>query len=367
MRVDDVVQRAVPLEVAAIGNVRASSFVEVKSQVEGQVARILFTEGGYVTKGSPLFTIDPRPFTERVREAEARLQKDRAAVEQVKANLERDQAMASNAKVQVNRYAELLEKGFTSKQQFDDSKTNFDALKAAVKADQAALSNAQALVQADGAALENARIELGYTEIRSPLTGRTGNLLIHRGNVVKANDTVLVRINQLEPIFVDFSVPEQYLSRIRKYRAQKTLPVRISIPGDSEESISARLTFVNNEVDTQTGTIQLKATTDNRAHRLWPGQFVNVVLTLTIQPDAILVPSQAVQVGQNGQFVFVVRPDLTVELRPVTVGREIGEAVLVQSGLKAGEKVVTDGQLRLFPGAKVRIQGAAASDSGASS
>jgi multidrug efflux system membrane fusion protein len=320
--------KTVPVELRGIGNVEAYSTVSVKSQVEGQLERVYFREGQDVKKGDLLFTIDSRPFEAALRQAEA--------------NLARDQAQEKNARAQADRSAKLFESGIISNDQFDQVRTNFDALQAAVRADQAAV--------------ENSRIQLGYCSIRSPIEGRTGNLMVHEGNVVKANDTALVVINQISPLYVDFSVPEQFLPEIKKYQARGKLKVEAIVPHEEARPEQGVLTFVNNTVDSATGTILLKGTFPNLEKRLWPGQFVNVVLALTAMHDAVAVPSQAVQTGQQGQYAFVVKPDLTVDLRPVATGETIGGETVIEKGLQPGEKVVTDGQLLLRPGAKVEVK-----------
>lgn len=321
-------QKTVPVTLRAIGNVEAYSTVSVKSQVEGQLERVYFREGQDIKKGDLLFTIDSRPFEAALRQAEA--------------NLARDQAQEKNARAQADRSEKLFESGIVSRDQFDQVRTNFDALQAAVRADQAAV--------------ENAKIQLGYCSIRSPIEGRTGNLMVHEGNVVKVNDTALVVINQINPLYVDFSVPEQHLPEIKKYQARRKLKVEAIVPNEEAHPEQGVLTFVNNAVDSATGTILLKGTFPNLEKRLWPGQFVDVKLALTLLPNAVVVPSQAVQTGQQGLYAFVVKPDMTVDLRPVVAGETIGDETVIEKGLQPGEKVVTDGQLLLRPGAKVEVR-----------
>lgn len=326
-----VTQRSVPVEVRAIGNVEAYSTVSVKAQVAGEVEQVLFREGQDVKKGDLLFTIDARPY--------------QAALQQLEANQARDEAQLQNARAQDERYTKLFQEGIVSKDQYDTFHTNRDALAAAV--------------QADKAAIERAKVDLDYCSIRSPLDGRTGTLLIHQGNVVKDRDAVLVVINQIHPIYVTFAVPEQYLPDIKRYQAVGPLQVAALIPEDKQGPAQGALSFVDNAVDSSTGTIKLKGTFENLDSRLWPGQFVNVVLKLTSQSAAVVVPSQAVQTGQQGQFVFVLKPDLTAESRPVQVNRTFNGDTVVEKGLRPGELVVTDGQLRLVPGAKVEVKNAA--------
>ena len=326
--VAQVVEKSVPVEVHAIGNVEAYSTVSVKAQVEGTIEKAYFKEGQDVKQGDLLFTIDARPF--------------KATLQQAEANLARDQAQLENANAQSERYEKLYKDGIVSKEQYDTFRTNADALAAAVRADQAAI--------------ERAKIDLDYCTIRSPMEGRTGSLLVHPGNLVKSNDTILVVINQISPIYVSFSVPEQHLSAIRRHMASSRLPVTVTIPQEEQHPSEGTLTFVNNTVDTSTGTIRLKGTFPNRDHRLWPGQFVNAALRLSTQANAVVVPNQAVQTGQNGYFAYVVKSDMTAELRPIVPGNQVGGETVIEKGLQPGDTVVTDGQLMLFPGAKVEVK-----------
>ena len=322
-------QKTVPVEVRVIGNVEAYSTVTVRSQVDGQVQTVSFQEGQDVKAGDVLFTMDSRPYVARLAQAEA--------------NQARDIAQARNATAQAERNAELFKSGIISKDQYDTVRTNAEALEAAVKADKAAE--------------ESAKVDLSYCTIHAPISGRTGNLMVHPGNEVKANDTALVVINQITPVYVDFSVPEQYLTEIKRYAARGKLAVKASIPQDDQHPAEGVLSFVNNLVDSGTGTILLKGTFPNPDRRLWPGQFVNVVLTLTERPNTVVVPTPAVQTGQQGQYVFVVKPDQTVELRPVSPGETVGADTVIEKGVAPGERVVTDGQLLLFPGAHVQARG----------
>jgi multidrug efflux system membrane fusion protein len=353
--VASVIQKDVPLQLRIIGTVEAYSTVSVKSKVGGELVTVHFKEGQDVKKGELLFTIDPRSYEAALQQVEANLARDVAQVKQSEANLERDMAQARNAEEEAKRYEFLMEKKVVAKQQYDQFRTNAEALQAAVRADRAAVENTGAAVRADEAALKNAKIQLGYCFIHSPMDGRTGNLLVKQGNHVKAEDINLVVINQVNPIYVTFSVPEQNLSGIRKLMAAGKLKVEAIIL-NNEKPCEGILTFVDNAVDTTTGTIQLKGTFDNREKRLWPGQFVRVVLTLTTQRGALVVPSQAIQDGQEGRYVFVVKPDLTVESRSVTIRQSLAGETVVEKGVQPGETVVTDGQLQLVPKAKVEIK-----------
>jgi multidrug efflux system membrane fusion protein len=375
--------RTVPVQVTAVGTVQAYTTVGVKSQVAGQIQQVHFTEGQEVKRGELLFTIDPRPLQAAVKQTEANVAKDRAAlrqaeaalaqrqaeVSQAQANLERDLAQLDNARVQEERYAMLLKRELVAREQYDQVRTALAALQATVTADRAAVENARAsaraaeamvdnaraVIQADEAMVETARLQLGYTTIHAPMDGRTGNLLVQAGNVVKTGeDSPLVVIAQIRPIYVSFAVPEQHLTAIASFRGQGPLKLDAILDG-GRRTVTGTVTFVNNTVDATTGTIQLKATFPNADSALWPGQFVDVALTLTSE-RAVLVPTQAVQAGQKGPYVFVVKPDSTVESRPVKVGRRLAREVVIDDGVKAGERVVTDGQLRLVPGARVEIK-----------
>jgi len=321
-------QKTVPVQLRAIGNVQAYATVIVKSKVGGEIVRVHFIEGQDVKKGELLFTIDPRPYE--------------AALKQAEANLERDLARAKNAQEDARRYEFLIQKGVVARQQYEKFRTDADAL--------------EATVLADRAAVENAKIQLGYCFIHSPIDGRTGSLIVQQGNIIKAEDINLLVINQVIPIDVTFSVPEQFLPEIKKYMATGKLLVETLIPMNEERPEKGVITFIDNTVDSNTGTIRLKGTFTNHGKKLWPGQFVNVALTLTTEPNAIVVPSQTIQTGQEGQYVFVVKSDLTVESRPVVAGRTVNNETVIQKGLQVNERVVTDGQLRLYPGAKVEIK-----------
>jgi len=360
--VAQVVSRNVPLQVHAIGTMEAFSTVSIKSMVSGEVVKVHFTQGQEVKKGSLLFEIDPRSFEADLQSSEANLARDNAALMEAKANLERDSAQAENASVQKNRYRLLVEKGVATKEQADQMNTNAEAAAAAVRADQAAINSAGEAIRADRAAIEQAKIQLGYCKIYSPIDGRAGALMVDQGNIVKANDAAMVVINQVQPIYADFAVPEQYLPEIRRYMSAGKLKVE-ALP-QNDISSEGFLSFVDNTVDSVTGTIKLKATFRNAAERLWPGQFVNVAVTLVTRPNAIVVPNEAVQSGQEGSFVYVVKPDLTVEARPIKEGEVAGDETVVVSGLRPGEKVVTDGQLQLVPGARIEVKNAVETEQG---
>jgi membrane fusion protein, multidrug efflux system len=327
--VGTVTEKTVPVELKVIGNVEAYSTVSIKSRLAGQLVQVNFKEGQDVKAGELLFVIDPRPYE--------------GALSQAEANLARDRALANKAKTDAVRYAELIRKQFVSQQDYDQAKATADSLGATVHADEVAV--------------QNARLNLSYCYIKAPMNGRTGSLIAHQGNMIKDNaDTAMVVINQIQPIYVSFAIPEQNLAAVRKHMAGGKIQVSAVIAGQENNPEMGVLSFIDNTVDKTTGTILCKATFTNESKRLWPGLFVNVVVQLSTQPHAVLVPSQAVQTSQEGQIVFVVKPDLTVEVRPVELGRPLNGDVIITKGLKPGERVVTDGQLRLVPGAKVEIK-----------
>jgi multidrug efflux system membrane fusion protein len=324
-----VMQQSVPVRVQAVGSAEAFATVAIKARVDGQIVDVRFREGQEVRAGSVLFNLDPRPFEAALRQAEA--------------NHQRDLAQFAQAQRQEERYLELLQKNFISKEAYAQYKTGAET--------------AQASVLASKAALENAKLQLEYTTIRAPIDGYTGRIQIQKGNLVKANDaTALVVLNQVHPINVSFAVPEQILPSVRKQMAGEPLQVEAT-PPDAAKPAVGKLVFIDNAVDTTTGTIKLKAVFENREDALWPGQFVTVSLKLFEGKDALTLPSRAVQTGPNGQYVFVVKSDMSVEVRPVTVQRSEGDLSVIATGLSKGEQVVTQGQLRLTPGAKVVIKG----------
>lgn len=324
-----VVERDVPNQLREIGTVEAFESIAIKGQVEGILEAVKFKEGDFVTKGQLLLLIDPRPFATALRQAEA----DQA----------RDQADANQARTDEQRNSFLLKEGVGSREQYDLA--------------YAKAASMDATVAADSAAAESARLNLQYAAIRSPIDGITGKLQAHAGDLIKADaDSPIVTIAQIEPIYVDFSIPEKDLAQVRQSMAQHQLEVDATIPGGQGPPEHGVLSFIDNSVDKTTGTIALKGLFQNENRRLWPGQFVNATLTLAVIPQAVLVPSQAIQTGQQGPFVYVVGPDKKVEARPVVAGAVIDSETIVDRGLKAGETVVTDGQLRLMPGATVRIK-----------
>ncbi len=323
-----VQQRNVPLQLRAIGRVETFSTVSLKSQVSGEILSVHFKPGQDVKKGDLLFKIDSRTFEAALRQAEG--------------NLARDMAQLENAQIQARRYAQLAEQGIVAKQLADQTTANADALEASVRADRAAI--------------DYAKLQIEYCTIRAPMDGRTGTLLVYPGTLVKSNDVpVLVVINQISPTYVEFAIPEQNLAAVKRHMASGKLSVDAQIPDDARPARGA-LSFVDNTVDRTTGTIRLRATYSNEDARLWPGQFVNVTLTLAEQANAIVAPSEAVQTGQAGQFVFVVKSDRSAEMRPVIVSRTADGLAIIEKGLQPGETVVVDGQVSLVPNAKVSIK-----------
>jgi len=349
-------EKNVPVEIQVIGNVEAYSTISVKAQVGGELTNVAIHEGDFVKKGQVLFTIDQRPLEATLNQAIANAAKDEASLGQAQATLAKDQAQAKYADTQAARYAQLFKEGVISRDQSEQLRASADALAQTVVADKAAIESARAAIGSSRAMVENARVQLGYTVTRSPINGRTGNISIKQGNVVMPNNQELMTINEVEPIYVTFGVPEAQLPAIKQYMALGKLPVRARPQDDPGGEETGTLTFVDNTVDVTTGTIKLKGTFPNIDHKLWPGQFVRVTLRLTTQANAVVVPNEAVQTGQNGTFVYVVKQDKTVESRPVVTGARVDQDMVVDKGLEVGETVVTEGQLRLAPGSKVVVR-----------
>jgi multidrug efflux system membrane fusion protein len=326
-----VVQKTMPLNIEGIGTVIAASTVAVHAQITGELKTVNFVEGDEVQQGQVIVTLDKRPLE--------------AALNQAQATLDRDLAQAANAKAQAARYQDLLKRGIATHEQVDQIVSNAAAL--------------DATVQADRASVDSAKVQLDYATITAPLTGKTGLLQVHPGNLVRAADTQpIVTINKITPVYVSFAIPEAGLPALKRYMDKGRLPVLASPPDDTVAPSSGTITFVDNAVDITTGQIKVKGTFPNTDRRLWPGQFVNVKVTLSAEPNAIVAPSTAVQTGQQGTYVFVVKSDQTVDLRPVVIERVSGDESVIKSGVKAGDIVVTDGQLRLVPGSRVSIKNA---------
>jgi membrane fusion protein, multidrug efflux system len=358
VQVAAAVLKDVPVELSVVGNVEAYSTISVKAQVGGQLTAVNVHDGDFVKKGELMFTIDQRPFQASVQQAAANNARDMASLSQANANLQRDTAQAKYSAAQAARYAELFKGGIVSRDQSEQQRATADAQAQAVVADRAAIESAKAAGDASKAALETARLQLNYTEIKAPITGRIGNIAVKQGNVVMANTMELTAINQIEPVYVTFAVGEDKLPAIKRCMAERKLTVRAQIDQDTGVDETGALTFVDSAVDTSTGTIKLKGTFANANHKLWPGQFVRVTLRLSMQAGAVVVPNEAVQTGQNGLFAYVVGPDRVVESRPIATGARVGGDVVITQGLQPGESVVTEGQLRLAVGSRVSIRDA---------
>jgi membrane fusion protein, multidrug efflux system len=325
-----VVEKSAPVQIMAVGNAQPYTQVSIRAQITGQLSKVHFQEGQTVKRGDLMFTIDPRPA--------------QAAMDQVQANLARDQAQLENAQIDFDRQKKLFESKISARGDYDKAQAALDTLRGTVLADKAAISNAA--------------LNLEFTSIRAPMDGRTGNVMVHEGNIVKSETDVLVEINQVQPIFVSFCVPEQYLPAIKARLREGPLKAHTSYPGMEGPEPEGLVSFLNNMVDATTGMIQLKAVFTNSDNTLWPGQFVQVTLTLQEQLNAVVAPAQAVQIGQAGEYVFVIKGDQTVELRPIKTGATKNGESVIQSGLKPGETVVTDGQLRLISGSRVEVKSA---------
>lgn len=318
----------VPVLLEVVGRAEAYESVSLKSRVDGQVLSVAYTEGQHVRQGDVLIRLDPNDFNARLAQAEA--------------NLHRDEALLAKSRADVQRYISLKERGFVSEEKINEFRTAEAAATASVKADQAAV--------------DLARLQLSYTTIRAPFAGVVGTRLVFPGSAVKTNDTVLAVVNRLQPLYVTFSVPEKHLARLRQSLSAGTMPVTVRVPGGKSEAFEGKVRFIDNAVDAATGTIQMKALLDNAQEALTPGQFLNVSMTLEQLSGSVLVPAEAVQQGADGNFVYVVKADNTVELRKVTVQTLYRGQAAIASGVASDETVVTDGQLRLNQGATVVIK-----------
>jgi multidrug efflux system membrane fusion protein len=348
-----VTERDVPVDLAAIGNVEAYASISMRSQVTGVLNEIAFHEGDVVKQNQQLFVLDRRPFEAALAQAEANLLRDKALLAQAEAQLTRDAANAEYQQLAAERQGQLSQRGIISKDTAEQVRAQADATAGTVKADRAAIESAKAQLVSQEAAVDAARVSLSYTSIRSPIEGRSGSLEVKVGSLVTANQTELMTIAKVQPVYVTFSVPALHLSTIKKHMTSDKLSVTATPQDADAEPANGVLTFVDNAVDMTTDTIKLKATFENTDRRLWPGQFARVSLRLATLPHAIVVPSQAVQTGQDGQYVFVVKDDSTVEQRTITAGQRVADDVVVEKGLKVGETVITEGQLRLEPGTRV--------------
>jgi multidrug efflux system membrane fusion protein len=346
--------RDVPIQAEVIGSVEASSTVTLKPQISGQLLEAHFHEGDFVKAGQLLLTLDQRALAAQLKQLEAQIMRDEAALGQAQANLARDRAQEGNAKSQMERAGRLSKEGIISKEQYDQFATALTSLEATIRADEASIENSRAQIAASRAAVDNQKVQLGFTKIYAPISGRTGTLMVKPGNVVSANTTDLATILQLEPAIVTFALPEANLTALRQTGGAKLPVIAMAEEGGTKE-IGA-LAFYENTVDPTTGTIRLKATFPNTSHTLWPGQFVRVTLKMGSIARAIVIPNQAVQSGQDGTFVYIVKPDNRVDVRPVTTAQRIGEETVVERGLQPGETVVTEGTLRLVPGSRISVR-----------
>lgn len=346
--------RTMPVEIKTIGKVEAFASVQVKSLIAGTIMKANFNEGDSVKKGELLFEIDPRPYQEAVKQWEANLSRDQALQAQAEAQLASAQAQEQFYSMQAGRYTKLASEGLVSQEQVDQAGVEARARRTNVRAVEASIESIKATIRADAAALDNARLNLTYCSIRSPIDGRTGDMRFKPGNVVKANETDLVTIHQVRPAYVTFTVPEARLISLRERINKSGLTVSASIPGDTLPDSRGTVTFLDNSVDPATGTIRLKATFPNTETRLWTGQFVNVRVLLEEQQNAVVIPASALQNSQAGNYVYVVTPNQTVEMRPVTPGVRTDREIAIEKGLQGGDSVVVEGQLRLAPGMKVK-------------
>jgi multidrug efflux system membrane fusion protein len=362
VEVAQVTLKNVPVDISVVGNVEAYSVVAVRAQTGGMLTKVNFQEGDYVKKDDVLFLIDRKPLEGQMNSARANVAKSNALLKQAQAQLLRDTASADYARDQAQRYQKGVDEGVFAKEQAEQLKSSAAAQAQIVEADRAAIGSAEAQIAADQSAINNLNIQLGYTTVPAPIDGRTGNISQKAGNIITASTTDLAIINQVEPIYVTFSVPEARLADVKRYSDSGKLTVTARAQDGTGDIEQGQLSFIDNSVDTSTGTIKLKGTFQNKAHKLWPGQFVNVVLRLTMRNNAVVVPNQAVQTGQDGTYVYVVGEDRGVTVVPVKTGPRIDQDMVIEDGLHGGETVVTEGQLRLQPGTKVQIRDAQSGD-----
>ena len=370
----------VPTYLDAIGKTVAREVVSIQPQVSGRITRIHFTDGANVRKGDMLFTIDTRPFEANVRQAEANVSRDNALKKQAEANLAKDVAQAKWGEVEVKRYGILVQGGVVPREQYEQLRVNADSLNATVDADRAAVHSADEAIKVDKAAVDSAKVQLSYCYIRSPIDGRAGQRLVDVGNVVNpggssgssasggssssgasGNGNSLLVIERLDPIYADFTISQDKLADVQEQMRAGKLKTEVRLPDTPENSVTGQLTFLNNAVENATGTVNLRATIPNEGHRFWPGRFVNIRLVLNTIHGAVLVSANAPQMSGKGSYVYVVKQDSTVEQREVSLGQRQGDLIVVEKGVEAGERVVTNGQLGVTPGGKVRIDQPAAS------
>ena len=369
--VTEAVMQDVPNYIDAIGKTVAREVVSIQPQVSGRILKIHFTDGSNVKKGDLLFTIDTRPFEASLRQAQANVSKDLALKKQAEANLAKDLAQSKYGEIEAKRYATLVEQGVVSREQYDQIHSNAESLKATVEADKAAIHSAEESIKVDTAAVDSAKVELSYCYIRSPIDGRAGQRQVDIGNVVNpggssgggsgntggssGSSNSLLVIERIDPIYADFTIPQDNLAVVQQQMRQGTLKTEVRLP-DATDPIAGQLTFLDNAVQSATGTINLRATVANSDHRFWPGRFVNIRLVLSTIHGAVLVPATAPQMSAKGSFVYVIKQDSTAEQRQVTLGQRQGDLIVVEKGVEPGERVVTIGQIGVTPGGKVRVQ-----------
>lgn len=361
----------VPTYLDAVGKTVAREVVSVQPQVSGRIVKIHFTDGANVSKGAMLFTIDPAPFEAALRQAQANVSKDIALKKQAESNLASEIAKANWGKVQVNRYKVLVEQGVVSREQYEELRATQNSLDANVGSARAAVNSAEENIRVDSAAVETAKLELSYCSIRSPIDGRAGQRLVDVGNIVHpgsssasnapgagapATENTLLVIEKLDPIYADFTISQNRLSEVQQQMRANKLTAEVRLPDEPDAPVIGQLTFLNNAVEDSTGTIGLRATIPNSGHRFWPGRFVNIRLVLNTIHQAVLVPATAPQMAANGSFVYVVKDDSTAEQRPISLGQRQGDLIVIESGVSAGERVVTTGQLGVTPGGKIRVE-----------
>jgi membrane fusion protein, multidrug efflux system len=365
----------VPTYLDAIGKTVAREVVSIQPQVSGRITKIHFTDGADVKKGDMLFTIDTRPFEASLRQAQANVSRDSALKKQAEANLTREIAQANWGDVQVKRYGQLVEEGVVPREQYEQLRANQNSLNANVGAARAAVNSADEAIKVDTAAVESAKVQLSYCFIRSPIDGRAGQRLVDLGNVVtpggsgggssdnngsgntsSRNSNALLVIERLDPIYADFTISQNNLADVQQQMREGRLRAEVRLPDTADDPVIGQLTFLDNAVQNTTGTVNLRATIPNATHQFWPGRFVNIRLVLSTIHQAVLIPAAAPQMSAKGSFVYVVKQDSTAEQRPVTLGQRQGDLIVVENGVEPGERVVTNGQLGVTPGGKVRIE-----------
>ena len=372
VQVTVAVSQDVPTYLEAIGKTVAREVVSIQPQVSGRITKIHFTDGANVKKGQMLFTIDPRPFEANLKQAQANLSRSVALKKQAEANLAKEIAQAKWGLAQVERYRVLVQEGVVAREQYEQLRVNYESLKATAEAAAASVNSASEAIKVDAAAVESAKVEISYCYIHSPIDGRAGQRLVDVGNVVNpggssgpqsgsANNSAgsgnaLLVIERLDPIYADFAISQNSMTAVQQQMRAGPLTAEVRLPDTGDAPVVGQLTFIDNAVQDATGQVSLRATIPNAGHQFWPGRFVNIRLILTTIHQAVLVPATAPQLSANGSFVYVVKDDMTAEQRPVTLGQQQGDLIVIVSGVAAGEQVVTNGQLGVTPGGKVLIE-----------